>query len=118
MAGQCSGAPASVLASPGARQASPLHLPHATTRTRRSHGAFPLGGIVASVYSSRRECDGRVTLAVGRDTMRLDVSMSAAQARAMASVLLSAATAADAAVGCLAAPVGPAMKVNLAGGAR
>ena len=83
---------------PGARRVSTstLHLPATSTRTRRSHGAFPLGGIVASVYSSRREADGNVTLAIGREVMRLDVTMSPAQARAMAAVLLRAACAADA----------------------
>jgi hypothetical protein len=92
MAGQSLGA----LASPsGADTRRALQLAPGKTRTRRSHGAFPLGELVASVYSSRRERDGRVTLAVGRDTVRLDVCMSPAQARAMARVLDTAARAAE-----------------------
>lgn len=72
-----------------------LNLP-GTTRTRHSHGAFPLGELMASVYSSRREHDGRVTLVVGRETLHFDVCMSPAQARAMARILDAAAKAADA----------------------
>ena len=94
MAGQSLGAPASPS---GAQARRTLQLAPGKTRTRLSHGAFPLGELVASVYSSRRERDGRVTLVVGRDSVRLDVCMSPSQARAMAHVLDIAARAAEAA---------------------
>jgi hypothetical protein len=73
-----------------------LTLAPGSTRTRRSHGAFPLGDLIASVYSSRRDFDGRVTLSMGRAALRLDVSMTPDQARAMARVFEVAARAAAA----------------------
>jgi hypothetical protein len=96
MAGQSLGATAPATSLSGASSRRTLHLVPGTTRTRLSHGAFPLGELVASVYSSRRDCDGRVTLALGRNALRLDVSMSPTQARAMARVLAIAAKAAEA----------------------
>ena len=96
MAGQSLGATAPATSLPGASSRRTLHLAAGTTRTRHSHGAFPLGELVASVYSSRRDREGRVTLALGRDTLRLDMCMSPTQARAMAQVLAVAARAAEA----------------------
>ena len=95
MAGQSLGASAPVPSLPGASPRRTLSLAPGKTRTRHSHGAFPLGELIASVYSSRRESDGRVTLALGRDTLRLDMCMSPTQARAMAQVLTVAAKAAE-----------------------
>lgn len=95
MAGQSLGAPAPIPSLPGASPRRTLNLAPGTTRTRHSHGAFPLGDLIASVYSSRRDRDGRVTLALGRDALRLDMCMSPAQARAMAQILTAAAKAAE-----------------------
>jgi hypothetical protein len=96
MAGLAVGASAPFNLAPGANARRTLHLPGGKTRTRLSHGAFPLGDLIASVYSSRRDSDGRVTLSVGRAALRLDVSMTPEQARAMARMFEVAARAAAA----------------------
>jgi hypothetical protein len=99
MAGQPSGAPApntSPSTSPAPLRS--LHLVHAaSTRTRRNHGAFTLGGQLACVYSARSagKCYG-VSFELGAGTLSLAARMTASQARAMARALNSAADAADA----------------------
>jgi len=77
-----------------------LHLVPTTTRTRRNHGAFSLGGHLACVYSTRRAgtCYG-VSFEVGAGTLTLASTMTPAQARNMARALAAAADAADLAQG-------------------
>ena len=97
MTGQHPGAPAPI-ASPSSLPASRRTLqlvPTASTRTRRNHGAFTLGGgQLAFVYSARSA--GKlygVSVELGADTLRLAASMTVGQARAMARALLAAAAA-------------------------
>jgi len=99
MAGTPLGACALAAGAAGTTATRTLTLAPGSTRTRRSHGAFPLGDLVASVYSSRRDHDGRVTLSVGRAALRLDVSMAPQQARAMARALEIAARVAEGQLG-------------------
>lgn len=68
-----------------------------TSRTRRNHGTFLLGGQLAGVYSARGagKCYG-VSFELGAGTLSLAARMTASQARAMAQALLAAATAAEA----------------------
>lgn len=83
---------------PERAQRHQLHLVQATsTRTRRNHGAFTLGGQLACVYSARSagKCYG-VSFELGAGTLSLAARMTASQARAMARALTSAADAADA----------------------
>lgn len=77
-------------------QRAPLHLVGSTTRTRRNHGAFNLGGQLAAVYSTRRggQCYG-VSFELGAGTLQLAAGMTPAQARQMARALTSAADAAE-----------------------
>jgi len=81
---------------------SPQHTLHLvpSTRTRRNHGAFMLGGHLACVYSSRQasRCYG-VSFEIGAGTLVVNGSMTAAQARGMARALAAAADAADQAGG-------------------
>lgn len=106
MAGQPSGAPAPTPSptSPAAPR-HPLHLVPITTastgtstRTRRNHGAFTLGGQLACVYSARSagKCYG-VSFELGAGTLSLAARMTAGQARAMARALMAAADATEAA---------------------
>lgn len=95
MAGQLSGVsaqPSRTLALPAQRQLQLL--PPATTRTRRNHGAFTLGGQLACVYSTRRsgECND-VGFELGAGTLTLASTMTAVQARNLARALLAAADA-------------------------
>jgi hypothetical protein len=71
-------------------------VPTTTTRTRRHHGAFTLGGQLACVYSSRRsgQCYG-VSFELGAGTLTLASTMTPAQARNMARALAAAADAAE-----------------------
>jgi hypothetical protein len=74
----------------------PLRWP-ASTRTRRNHGAFTLGGQLACVYSTRRAARSYgVQLEVGAGTLTLASAMTPSQARAMATALNAAANAAEA----------------------
>lgn len=105
MAGQPSGLSAhtsTVPASPTPQaQRAPLHLVGTlTTRTRRNHGAFNVGGQLACVYSTRRagQCYG-VSFELGAGTLLLSSSMTPTQARQMARALSAAADAADLAQG-------------------
>lgn len=96
MAGTSLGAAAPANLHATARATRTLTLAPGSTRTRQSHGVFPLGDFLASIYSSRRDHDGRVTLSLGRTAVRLDMSMTPEQARAMAGVFEVAARAAEA----------------------
>lgn len=73
-----------------------LKLVPGSTRTRRHHGAFTLGGQLACIYSTRRagQCYG-VSFELGAGTLTLASSMTPAQARCMARALEAAADAAD-----------------------
>ena len=77
-----------------------LQLVPASTRTRRNHGAFTLGGQMACVYSTRRagNCYG-VSFELGAGTLSLSGAMTPAQARRMAGALTAAAAAAELAQG-------------------
>ena len=77
-------------------QARALHAVHASTRTRRHHGAFTLGGHLACIYSTRRAdaCYG-VSLELGAGTLSLSARFTPGQARAMARALLAAAAAVE-----------------------
>lgn len=105
MAGQPSGATAPTASPSTLRASAPLHLvPSASgsstsTRTRRHHGAFTLGGQLACVYSTRRAdaCYG-VSFELGAGTLSLSARFTPGQARAMARALLAAAAAVDAGV--------------------
>ena len=68
----------------------------ASTRTRRNHGAFNVGGQLACVYSTRRagKCYG-VSFELGAGTLLLASSMTPTQARQMARALSAAADAAE-----------------------
>lgn len=98
MAGQTTGTiahPSRILTA--AQLPQQLHLvAPATTRTRRNHGMFTLGGQLAGVYSTRRggQCYG-VSFELGAGTLSLNSSMTPAQARQMARALLSAAAAVE-----------------------
>lgn len=72
-----------------------LHLP-SSTRTRRNHGAFVLGGHLACVYSTRtaQRCYG-VSFELGAGTLTLNGAMTPVQARNLARALSAAADAAD-----------------------
>lgn len=67
-----------------------------STRTRRNHGTFLLGGHLASVYSSRQasRCYG-VSFEIGAGTLVVNGSMTPAQARSMARALNAAADAVE-----------------------
>ena len=104
MAGQHLGAPAPAASPSTLRASAPLHLvpsasarSSASTRTRRHHGAFTLGGHLACVYSTRRAdaCYG-VSFELGAGTLSLSARFTPGQARAMARALLAAAAAVDA----------------------
>lgn len=85
-------------ASPGLQRPAP-HLVH-TTRTRRNHGTFMLGGQLAAVYSARSA--GKrfgVSFEVGAGALSVDARMTAGQARNIATALLAAAAAVDGAQG-------------------
>ena len=71
-----------------------------STRTRRNHGTFVLGGHLACVYSSRQasRCYG-VNFEIGAGTLVVNGSMTPAQARSMARALNAAADAIDQASG-------------------
>lgn len=106
MAGQYLGALPPVSSASPSASASPstpttprhrLHLVNAgSTRTRRNHGAFTLGGQLACVYCTRRagQCFG-VAFELRGGTLTLESVMTPAQARRMAHALASAADAAD-----------------------
>jgi len=83
-------------ASPGLQRPAP-HLVHSTSsRTRRNHGTFLLGGQLAAVYSARGA--GKrfgVSFEVGAGALCVDARMTAGQARNIATALLAAATAVD-----------------------
>jgi hypothetical protein len=70
-----------------------------SSRTRRNHGVFVLGGHLACIYSARRasRCYG-VSFEIGAGTLVVNGSMTAAQARGMARALAAAADAVDGAV--------------------
>lgn len=91
--------PVSLPPSPRSTDKRALHLVPASTRTRRHHGAFTLGGQLACVYSTRRagQCYG-VGFELGAGTLQLASSMTPAQARSMARALSAAADAAEAVV--------------------
>ena len=99
MAGTTPGAHAPTsLASPTAPTVA-LHLVQdRSTRTRRNHGAFHIGGQLACVYSTRRagQCYG-VSFELGAGTLTLAGAMTPGQARTMANALAAAADAAEAA---------------------
>ncbi|MFT3818279.1 MAG: hypothetical protein QM750_11705 [Rubrivivax sp.] len=67
-----------------------------STRTRRNHGAFMLGGHLACVYSTRQasRCYG-VSFEIGAGTLVVNGSMTPAQARQLALALAGAADAVD-----------------------
>lgn len=97
MAGNSPGAPSPTFP---ATLPAPRRIPHlvpASTRTRRNHGAFTLGGQLACVYSTRSagKCYG-VSFELGAYTLILSARMTAGQARAMARALSAAADAAEA----------------------
>ena len=97
MAGTSSGtSPTLSLSSSTSANRGPLHLVQASTRTRRNHGAFTLGGQLACVYSSRRagQCYG-VGFELGAGTLTLAGAMTPGQARNMAQALMAAADAAE-----------------------
>lgn len=78
---------------------APLHalrLVPPSTRTRRNHGAFTLGGQLACIYSARRAgvCYG-VSFELGAGTLTLAGAMTPSQARHMAQALMAAADAAE-----------------------
>lgn len=81
--------------SPNSSPQRTLHIAP-STRTRRNHGAFVLGGHLACVYSSRQasRCNG-VSFEIGADTLTLAGAMTPAQARNLARALSAAADAAD-----------------------
>lgn len=74
---------------------APLYLVP-SSRTRRNHGTFVLGGHLACVYSSRQasRCYG-VSFEVGAGTLVVNGSMTPAQARSMARALNAAADAVE-----------------------
>lgn len=97
MAGQTLGAPApSSPLPPSVPKRAPYLVP-TSTRKRRNHGVFMLGGQLACVYSARSatRCYG-VSFELGAGTLTLASSMTPGQARAMASALTAAADAAQA----------------------
>ena len=103
MAGQHLGAPAPAASPSTPRASAPLHLvpsasgSRASTRTRRHHGAFTLGGHLACVYSTRRaDACFAVGFELGAGTLNLAARFTPGQARAMARALLAAAAAVDA----------------------
>ena len=104
MAGQHLGAPAPAASPSTLRASAPLHLvpsasarSSASTRTRRHHGAFTLGGHLACVYSTRRaDACFAVGFELGAGTLNLAARFTPGQARAMARALLAAAAAVDA----------------------
>ena len=102
MAGLPSGPSAHLSPSPSSNtRPRTLHLvPAATTRTRRNHGVFSVGGQMAGVYSTRRTgaCYG-VSFELGAGTLTLASTMTPAQARCMAQALASAADACEIAQG-------------------
>ncbi len=67
-----------------------------SSRTRRNHGAFMLGGHLTCVYSARQasRCYG-VSFEIGAGTLVVNGSMTAAQARQLARALASAADAVE-----------------------
>lgn len=72
--------------------------PH--SRTRRNHGAFTLGGLLACVYSTRRSGQERgVSFELGGAELLLRGSLTPLQARHLAQALGAAAEAAEAAAG-------------------
>lgn len=77
-----------------------LQLVPASTRTRRNHGVFSIGGQLACIYSSRRStaCYG-VSFELGAGTLTLAGAMTPAQARTLARALTAAAAAAELAQG-------------------
>lgn len=86
--------PSSSTSTPAVPAAGKLRLVPGTTRTRRNHGVFMLGSELASVYSSRRETDGRgVILTVGAGALVLNGAMTPTQARSLARALEAAASA-------------------------
>ena len=97
MAGHPTGTTAHV---PTPARTRTLQLVPASTRTRRNHGAFTLGGQLACVYSTRRagNCYG-VSFELGAGTLSLSGAMTPAQARRMADALTAAAAAVELAQG-------------------
>ncbi len=95
MAGFSSGPNAHTSPSPVAGRRT-LHLVPASTRTRRNHGVFSVGGQMACVYSTRRTgaCYG-VSFELGAGTLTLASTMTPAQARCMAHALATAADACE-----------------------
>lgn len=90
MAGSTLGAhaPAFPAAGPAASR------PH--SRTRRNHGAFTLGGLLACVYSTRRAgLDRGVSFELGGSELLLRGSLTPTQARHLAQALSAAAAAAE-----------------------
>jgi hypothetical protein len=88
---------ASASQSPASNSQRPLFRIVGSSRTRRNHGAFLIGSELATVYSSRRTCEGRgVTVSVGNGQSLLSGGMSPHQARALATALMAAAAAVDA----------------------
>lgn len=86
-------------ATPAGARRQPLHLVQtSSTRTRRNHGTFMLGGQLAAVYSARGagKCYG-VSFELGAGTLTLADRMTASQARAMAQAMVAAAVATEAA---------------------
>jgi hypothetical protein len=101
MAGPFTGTSAQALPYSNVTPRQQLHLVQpATTRTRRNHGAFNLGGQLACVYSTRRgsQCYG-VSFELGAGTLTLKSAITSAQARQMARALIAAADAVDQAQG-------------------
>ena len=79
---------------PGAVRRPTLRLPAGSSRNRRLHGTFSLGDLVASVFSSRRDREGRVALVLGRRGIRVEGAIAPSCALELAHALETAAIAA------------------------